>query len=238
VGPFGPYTDVIAPHYTISALAAAIWERKRSGLGQHIDVSQVEAAIHFLEPLVLDETVNGRTAGRAGLSSLTACPHGVYATAGRSRFIAIAVETAAQWRALRSLVPLSNFADTRFDDLGARLDSSAPIDQAVAAWTADQDGFELEKRLCQAGVPAAVVQRMTDLHADSQIASRGFYVTLRHSEVGEIPYDGLPTHFSAKQRVLHKAAPCLGEDTDYVMRELLGLSDEEIADFAAAEVFV
>ncbi|HLF77462.1 MAG TPA: CoA transferase, partial [Dehalococcoidia bacterium] len=237
-GPYGPYTDVIAPHYTISALAAAVLERRRSGLGQHIDVSQVEAAIHFLEPLVLDETVNGCTAGRAGLNSATACPHGVYATLGKSRYIAIAVETPQQWRALMALAALSAFAGEQFGDFNIRVKNREAIDATIAAWTAQQDGFDLEKRLCEAGVPASVVQRMTDLHADPQLAERGFFVTLEHTEVGAIPYDGLPSHFSAKHRVLHKAAPCLGEDTEYVMREILGLSDDEIADCAAADVFV
>ncbi len=93
VGPNGPYTDVIAPHYSVSALAAAIFERQRTGQGQHVDVSQVESAIHFIEPLVLDQTVNGRTAGPPGLDSPYACPNGVYPTAGTERYVALSVET-------------------------------------------------------------------------------------------------------------------------------------------------
>jgi crotonobetainyl-CoA:carnitine CoA-transferase CaiB-like acyl-CoA transferase len=236
-GPNGPYTDVIAPHYTISALAAAILERRRSGLGQHIDVSQVEAAVHFLEPLVLDETVNGRNAGPAGLSSPTACPNGVYATAGRERYIAIAVETEQHWQALLSVAPLAAFSEPRFAEAAERRRCNAEIDAVLQVWAREHDGFELERRLCRAGVPAAAVQRMTDLHADAQLKARGFFVPLKHSEVGEIPYDGLPTRFSAKQRMLHKAAPCVGEDNDYVMREILGLSEDEITDYAAAGVF-
>jgi len=237
-GPYGPYTDVIAPHYTISALAAAILERRRTGLGQHLDVSQVESAIHFVEPLVLDQTVNGRTAGPAGLDSLYACPHGVYRTRGTERYIAIAVETTAQWRALLSVAPLEGFADGRFDSLAARQGVKAALDQALAAWAAGWDGRELELRLVAAGVPASVVQRMTDLAADPQLRTRGYFVTLEHGETGPTPYDGLMTHFSAKKRMLHKAAPCIGEDTDYVMREILGLSADEIAEYAAEGVFI
>ncbi|HLF71597.1 MAG TPA: CoA transferase, partial [Dehalococcoidia bacterium] len=237
-GPNGPYTDVIAPHYSIAALSAAILERRKSGLGQYIDMSQIEAALHFIEPLLLDETVNGRTATAQGLDSPTACPHGVYATHGSERYIAIAVETPAQWRALRSLTPLDAFADARYDAFEARYASRDAIDAALSAWTAEHEPFELEARLIEAGVPASVVQRMTDLHDDPQLAARGFFVPLRHSEVGELPYDGLITRFSAKQRMLHKASPCLGEDTDYVLRELLGLTPDEIADYAAQDVFV
>jgi crotonobetainyl-CoA:carnitine CoA-transferase CaiB-like acyl-CoA transferase len=236
-GPSGPYTDVVAPHYTVSALAAAVWQRRRTGLGQHIDVSQVEAAIHFIEPLILDETVNGRTAAPAGLGSLTACPHGVYATAGSERYVAVAVETPAQWRALRALVPLDDFTDPRLDQLSERLVVKDSIDAALRAWTAGRDRREVERALVKAGVPASVVQRPTELVTDPQLLARDFFQVLEHGEIGPTPFDGLMTHFSAKRRVLHKAAPCVGEDTEQVMRVILGLSDDEIADYAAAGIF-
>jgi crotonobetainyl-CoA:carnitine CoA-transferase CaiB-like acyl-CoA transferase len=237
-GPNGPYTDVIAPHYAISALAAAILDRRRSGLGQHLDLSQVEAAIHFIEPLVLDQTVNSRTAPTSGLDSLNACPHGVYQTAGRQRYVALAVETPAQWRALLSIAPLQAFADARFDALEARRAVREQIDDVLSTWARNFQAKTLESLLVEAGVPASVVQRMTDLQTDPQLAARGYFVTLDHGEMGPMPYDGLVTRFSAKRRMLHKAAPCLGEDTEYVMREILGLSRDEIADYAAAGVFV
>jgi crotonobetainyl-CoA:carnitine CoA-transferase CaiB-like acyl-CoA transferase len=238
IGPAGPYSDVIAPHYSIAALAAAILYRRKTGLGQHIDVSQVEAAIHFLEPLVLDEIVNGRTAAPAGHDSLTACPHGVYATAGVARFIAIAVETPAQWGGLKSVAPLAQFEHERFDSLAERQAVRGAIDAALSAWAAAQDHRRLEAKLIAAGVPASVAQRPTDLHQDPNLAARGFFVTLDHSECGPVPYDGFMTRFSAKQKMLHKAAPCLGEDTEYVLKELLGLDDGQIADYAAAGFFV
>ena len=238
IGPVGPYSDVIAPHYSIATLAAAILHRRKTGLGQHIDVSQVEAAVHFLEPLVLDEIVNGRTAMAPGHDSLTACPNGVYATAGVSRFIAIAVETPEQWRALKAIAPLEAFAEPRFDAMAARREVKADIDAAISAWTATQDRYELEAKLIAAGVPASVAQRPTELHTDPNLAARDFFVTLNHSECGPVPYDGFMTRFSAKKEMLHKAAPCVGEDTEYVLTKLLGLSDDQIAEYAAADVFV
>ena len=233
-GPVGPYSDVIAPHYAVATLAAAILQRRRTGLGQHIDVSQVEAAIHFIEPLLLDQTVNGRTALPAGHDSPYACPHGVYPTLGRERYIAIAVETPAQWLALKSVAPLEEFADARFDSLQERMTSKERLTQVLSAWTAGWDRRELESLLIEAGVPASVVQRPTEVCTDPQLAHREFFVTLHQSEVGPIPYDGLMTRFSAKKVQMHKAAPCVGEDTDYVLRELLGLSEEQVSDLAAA----
>src|SRR5262249_12696362 len=66
IGPWGAYTDFIVPHYGIAVLAAALYEREVSGLGQYIDLSQVETALHFIEPLLLDYTQNGNIAPPAG----------------------------------------------------------------------------------------------------------------------------------------------------------------------------
>ena len=233
--PWGAYTDFINPRYGLAAVAAALFERNRSGRGQHIDLAQVEAAIHFIEPLMLDYTVNGRVAGPVGLRSLTSCPHGVYRTAGIERYVAIEVQTAQQWRALLGLGALPAFAGPRYEDASARLAAREEIEPALAAWCDGHDPWRLAETLRAAGVPASVVQRPSDLYEDEQLAHRGFFVTLDHSVMGPTPYDGPATHFSETPAVLSKAAPALGEDTQYVLEELLGMDAAEIAAAAAAE---
>jgi benzylsuccinate CoA-transferase BbsF subunit len=74
----------------------------------------------------------------------------------------------------------------------------------------------------------SVAQFATDLYQDPQVAHRGFFVTLNHTVMGPTPYDGLITRFSAKQEMLHKAAPIMGEDTVHVLTEFLGMSADEI----------
>lgn len=234
-GPFGPYTDVIAPKWGIAALAAAIYERRTSGRGQYIDLSQVECGIRFIEPLVLDESVNGRTAAARGFESDTACPNGVYRTAD-GRFVAIAVETFEQWRALRDVASLRALADPRFDSLTERRIEVARIDEALRDWAAPFGRFELEALLVGSGVPAAVVQWPTELHEDPQLTHRGLYVPLEHREMGRTPVESFATSFSAKRVSLHGHAPCIGEHTTYALAELLGKSDAEIAGYAAAGV--
>lgn len=233
-GPSGPYSDVIVPRFAVAALAAAIFERRSTGLGQHVDVSQVEASIHFIEPLILDELVNGVTAGAAGMDSPVACPHGVYPVAGTERYIAIAIEDEAQWRALCSVIPLTDFASQRFNSYEARSAVRGPIDAALARWTSSIDPWDLEAQLTAAGVPASVVQRPMDLYRDPQLEERGFFVTLDHPEMGPTPYDGLATRFSAKTVMLHRAAPLLGQHTEMVLRDLLCLPSDEITELAAS----
>ena len=187
---------------------------------------------------MLDQTVNGRTAGPQGLASPTACPSGVYPTLGTERYVAIACETPEQWRALCKVAALSEFADARFEDMAARQASQEAIDAAIANWTRGLERREIERRCVEAGVPASVVQRMTEVVADPQLAARDYFQVHEHGEIGPTPFDGLMTRFSAKREMLHKGPPCVGEDTELVMREVLGLSEDEIAEYTIAGVFV
>jgi len=236
-GTWGAYTDFIAPRYGVAAMAAAILEQRRSGLGQHIDLGQVEAAIHFVEPLLLDYAANGRTHRAAGHNSERAAPHGVYQTAGLERYVAIAAETDGQWRALRELAELGGVAAEDAPlRLRAGLALAGQLDEALAAWCANRDPWELVAELAAAGVPAAVVARPSDLYTDPQLAHRGFFVPCEHAVMGATPYDGPVTLFSATPPVLH-AAPIVGQHTEAVLREVLRMDDDEIAEFAMTGVF-
>jgi len=236
-GPWGAYTDFIAPRYSLAALGAALFHRARTGEGQYIDLSQVEASIHFLEPLVLDYTVNGRIAGLAGTSSERASPHGIFPTAGEQRYVAIAVETAAQWRALRARVPgLVGFAGAEWDDLAARIGAKARLETPVAEWCREQEAFACAERLREVGVPAYVALRATDLHADPQLRERGFFVEHDHPRVGKALYDGPVTLFSATPARITRAGPAVGQDSFEVMTQILGYDEEAVAELAAAGV--
>lgn len=112
--------------------------------------------------------------------------------------------------------------------------AATTINDAIAAWTRQQDAFELEARLAEIGVPASVVQRPLDVVNDPQIKARGIAQVLPHRECGDVVHWGFCTRFSAKPQMVRSAPPLLGEHNDFVMRDLLGLSDREIADIAAA----
>lgn len=236
VGPWGAYTDFINPRYGIPTLVAALMHRERTGQGQYIDLAQVEAGIHFVEPLVLDYTVNGNDAPPAGHDSLYACPHGTFATQGLERYVAIAVETPEQWQALLRVAPLGEFADPKYNNLAERQAVKQQIEERLREWCAPQDAFELAETLRKAGVPAYAVLFPTDLYEDPQLKHREFFVTLEHAEMGPTPYDGFVTKFSDTPPRLASAGPVLGQDTERVLREVLGLSDDEIIEYAAAGV--
>ena len=240
VGPWGAYTDFINPRFGIPSLVGALMHRERTGEGVYIDLAQTEAGIRFLEPLVLDYTVNGRNAPPAGHDSLYACPHGVFATEGEQRFIAIACETSGQWRALRKVasLALASFAGKEFDEMAARQSHKREIESVLGDWCAGQDAFALAESLRAAGVPAYAVNRPSDLYDDPQLTHRGFFITLDHAVMGPTPYDGHVTRFSGYANRPRFAAPALGEHTEFVLRDILGLDDATIATYAAEGVLV
>ncbi len=227
VGPWGAYTDFIAPRFGVAALAAALLHRKRTGEGQHIDLSQIEAGIRFLEPLILDYTVNGRIPGALGQASPLACPHGVYPAHGHERYVAVAVESPIHWEALSGVIELPCPFAERFDHVDA-------INNLIALWMREREPFAAAERLQRDGVPAYAVLRPSDLYHDPQLAHRGFFVTLDHPEMGPTPYDGPVTIYSRTPQTLRRAAPMLGEHNERVLRDLLGLSDAEIARYREA----
>ena len=103
-GPFNAYTDTVAPRFLTTALLAALDHRRRTGQGQFIDQAQMESALHFLAPELLDVQVSGVCARRAGNDHPSHVPHDAYPCAGVDQWCAIAVETDEQWRALRNVL--------------------------------------------------------------------------------------------------------------------------------------
>ena len=226
--PWGAYTDFISPRYALCALGAALHHRHRTGEGQYIDMSQIEASIHFLAPLVLEYRDSGRVRTQAGLDSERAAPHGVFRTAGTERFCAIAVETDEQWDGLCSVVPDLHQVDDRWSPVGI-----ANAEELLICWFGSKDGFEAARELRHAGVPAYVALRASDFYADPNLAAREFFIELDHGAIGRMTFDGPVTLFSATPARPWRAGPLVGEHTQQVMSEILGFSDEEITALAA-----
>lgn len=234
VGPWGAYSDFIAPRYGVALLAAAIFERRQSGLGQLIDLSQIECSSHFLGPEILDYTVNGNVIPPQGDASPLASPHGVYQTQGTQRYIALAARTDEHWRALRDVAPLRGFSASW--GLAERQQNAAAIDAELRGWVEQQDPFEVAAKLQQAGVPAYLVNRPTDLYEDEQLAYRKFFRKLDHKRMGVTPYDGHVSRFSSYDNGPRWAGPCCGQHRDYVLRDLFGFADDDVQRYIEAGI--
>lgn len=232
VGAFSAYTDYVAPRFLLPAFMAALDHRNRTGEGQYLDFSQLEASLHLLAPALLDYTVNGRVAERAGNDDLRFAPHGVYPGAGDDAWIAVACETDEQWRHLCTLLGRPELAAL---DAPARLARRRELDRLVSAWTADRSPSEAEKVLQDAGVPAHQMQNSGELAADPQLAHRQAFVEVAHAVHGTTWVENSRFRLSRTPALVERAGPTFGEDVEHVLGELLGYDIDRIADLAAAE---
>ncbi len=229
-GPWGAYTDFCAPRFGISALVGALLHRSRTGVGQHIDLSQVEAAMHFAEPLLLDHQLNNRETTPQGHHRGHAVPHTLLPTSGDDRFVTVACETPDQWRSLVAIAApvLDAWSGPAWDDVACRAEHKQEIEEALGRWSAPQEPFDLAERLATNGVPSAAVNWSTDLLDDPQLQHRSYYSVLDHAELGPVLYDGTGSILSETPSQQRLAAPCLGQHTDEILRDLLGLDSSEI----------
>ena len=225
---YGAYTDFVAHHFASAALLAALDHRRRTGEGQHVDLSQLEASLHFLAPAILDFTVNGRVADRRGNADDRAAPHNAYPCAGIDQWCVIACEDEAEWQALCGAMGKPEWCGRPdFATPESRGRNAAELDRLIGRWTIAQETRALARRLQRLGIPAAVVQSCADLHRDPQLAARGAFQWLEHPEIGRAPYEAWPFRFSRTPGRLRRA-PCLGEHTHEVLGELLVLSRAEV----------
>ena len=230
---YGAYTDFVAPHFASAALLAALDHRRRTGQGQHIDLSQLEAALHFLAPEILDYTVNGRVASRRGNADDRAAPHNAYPCAGEDRWCAIVCESEAEWQALcRVMGEPDSCRRPEFATAASRKRYETELDGLIGRWTSTQEPYALMERLQSAGVPAGVVQSCADLHQDPQLGAREAFVWLEHPEMGRSPYEAWAFRCAAGPGRL-RPAPCLGEHTEAVLAEILGMTPDEVRSLKA-----
>jgi crotonobetainyl-CoA:carnitine CoA-transferase CaiB-like acyl-CoA transferase len=238
-GPWSAYTDVVTPRFFAAAILAALDRRRRTGKGERIDLSQLEAALTFLAPQLIDYRVSARVVSRAGNRSPTAAPHGVFPCAGDDQWCAIAVEGDEQWVALRRAIGDPEWAgDQRLSSTDGRLAAQDEVESRLGEWTRERPPQDVMRLLQEAGVQAGVAQRSSDLLNDRQLAHRRFHKRMEHPEMGEVPYTGHQFRISGYDSGPLTPAPCLGQHNEQVMREILGMSEEEVTEVLAAGAIV
>ncbi|MGW0810877.1 CaiB/BaiF CoA transferase family protein [Nonomuraea sp. NPDC002799] len=229
VGTGTNYPDHVPnPCHAAFAVLAALRHRRRTGQGQYIDIAQTEPTIAVLGPLLMDWTVNGRDIGPQGNDHPRRAPHGVYRCAGQDRWIAISVLRDEQWEPLVRVLALDVPPEWRHE--AERHRARDRLNELIGAAVAARDADALARELREAGVPAGVVQNSADLvDHDPQLAAREHWLRLDHPEMGTTLYNAPPFRLTGDPVRLRHPAPLLGQHTDEVCREVLGLDDAQIA---------
>ena len=232
VGTGVAYTDWIATHVAIIALLAALDHRRRTGEGQYIDVSQLEASSLVLDAALIDALNTGRVQSALGNRDLRYAPHGVFPCVGEDRWCAIAVTNEEQWRALARIISEGEELadDSRYASAALRLAAQDELEALICAWTVERSVEEIEATLQAVGVPAHRVATMRDAHEDAQLAQREHWWGSEHPVVGDVSYESPAWRFSDTPPPRPPHSPLLGQDNEYVYRELLGYGEEEFTE--------
>lgn len=236
VAPGVAYTDNLAPRFLGAALLAALENRERTGEGQHIDLAQMEAAIHFLTPAVLDYVANKHITELTGNRALDMAPHGIFPCRGANRWVAVAVRSDDDWRRLCSVDGLECLDKPALIKLDGRKEQEEEIEERLSQWTSVRTAEVIHTRLVAVGVPAHVVAKADDLHKDPQLWHRGHLVQVQSPDIGNVVVESPRFILSRTSHSVDAFAPSLGEHNYYVLRELLGYSETEITEFAALGV--
>lgn len=230
--PYGAYTDYVSCRYAAFALMSALVYRQKTGKGQYIEQSQFETSVQMISPLIMDYQINGNIMKRNGNRHPSAAPHGVYRCKGDDNWVAISIMNDEQWFKFCQVIgnpDLANHND--YVNLIQRKKNEDALDELVTRWTSTLRAEEAESALQNNGVPSNIIEKASDIYVDSQLASRQYFTTLEHSVMGKQKYESQACFILSKTpRQITTPSPCIGEHNESVFKDMIGLSDDELAE--------
>lgn len=228
------------------AICAALVTRRVSGQGCFIDAALWESTASNAVEGWMSHAMTGEQPARAGNRDPLMAPHGCYRTGplfdeqgeepDPGLWLTIACADDEQWQTLAAAIDPALATDERFVDLASRKAHEAELDEIIGGWVDGQDRWDLTKRLQADGIAAFPTLSTQDLLADPHLNERGFFVELRHHEVGVRKHTGMPWISTTAPNEVERPAPLIGQHTRDVLGDLLNLSDEELTDLRSRGV--
>ena len=214
------------------AALAALRHRRRSGKGQLIEVAQIENFLPYLSQALMDYTMNGRVAGTLGnrhpfgIQGCYPCKDDGSTEGGR--WVALSIFDDDQFQRFARAVGRPEWAlDERFADVISRYRHHDELDRLIEEWTQEHTPYDAFHLLQRAGVPAGPVMDQRDALTDPHLQARGFFQEAFQEDVGTLQYPRGPFTMSETPPGVRRGPVRLGEDNEYVYKELLRLSDAE-----------
>jgi crotonobetainyl-CoA:carnitine CoA-transferase CaiB-like acyl-CoA transferase len=222
-----PYSGVAGAGATLAALVY----RRRTGKGQHIDLSEQEAAIPVTGHALMDRAMNGRNPERVGNRSQWFAPQGCYPCEGEDNWLVITIRDNAEWIAFCTAVGHSVWSgDKRFETVESRFEHHDELDEMISSWTREQDQEEAMRLLQNAGVIASAVLNPKQVLLNEHLEARNYFDEVDTGDHGTRPAPKqIGAKFSAFQPDSARRAPKLGEHNKDILQGMLGLSDDELS---------
>jgi crotonobetainyl-CoA:carnitine CoA-transferase CaiB-like acyl-CoA transferase len=220
--------DMIAGFYATIAIQGALYDRdQRTGCGQYLDISLLDAGVALMAQPAAQYFTSGRAPGRIGTQANGGAPGGGYRCADGD--IMIAPGNQQLYRAFCRAIGRPDLADDpRFATNSQRLVNRAELVDNLHETLEQMTVAEVYQRLVAAGVPASPVNDMAQVFADPQVRHRGLEISLDHPDAGQVKLVANPISSSGGLVAGYTPPPALGEHTDAVLAERLGLSAKAI----------
>ena len=229
------WNDYIGGLHARFAVLQAI-DKRGSGRGSHIDLSQFECSAAMIGPMLLSSGVNGKVPLRRGNCSDVVAPQGVYRCAGADDWCAVSIETDEQWNALAQVLGNEKLrSDSRLSSAAGRMDHQDEIDGEIEAWTQHYSSAEVERRLKAAGIPAERVRRIDEVINEPDPAT--VFSRMEERRIGSMLTTRLPFTLSPVSLPAPRSAPSLGEHNAEVLRQWLNLSGEQLDELETQQAF-
>ncbi len=234
----GGDVDLMNATTTAYATLAALYHRMQTGEGQFIDYSQCEGVSSVIGELLLGYEMNSEVPERMGNAHPQYAPHNVYRCWGVDRWLALEVHSDEEFATLADVIDKPELArDSRFADMASRKKNELELNRIIEEWTRERDRDWMVNEFCKAGLAVAPSRNMRDLYADPHLRARDVFVAIDHPELGKLELVGVPWKMSDYDMPT-RHAPLLGEHNDYVLRELLGLSESQVAELRQKDVIM
>ncbi len=224
------YADYVAAIHGAFGLLSALYYRKNTGEGQYIDMAQMEALMSVFPQAFMEYFMNGRVLGTMGNSHPVMIPHNNYRCRGEDKWVSIAVNSDEEWISLcQALGEPSWIRDERFTDKYARWENIEELDKLISEWTIEHTDYEAMDILQKAGVAAAPCMDVEQRYFDPHFREREVFKEITHPQSGTFVITNTAFKMTKTPGQIRGGAPMIGEHNNYIFKDLLGLSQEEIA---------
>jgi len=225
-------TDYTAPAFGVVAAMLALFYRHKTGKGQLIECASFETMPPCLGEAMMDYFMNQRIHTRIGNRDIHgAVPCGCYRCRGEDEWVNITVTSEQEWKDFKKALGNPSWAEEeRFSNIYNRWKNQDALDERVEEWTIEHDKYDVMHMLQKEGVPAGPVMNAADSYGDSHLKARGFFEKVTHQDAGTHLYPGIAWKLSKTPLSIRKPPVRLGEDNEYVYKQILGVSDKEYAE--------